>query len=261
MGRRMKDKDELKSSRTGSPFCFWHELRCSKSSMTNHKLCLDCSGRIVLSYDKKTHKNQTAWLHGCIDEPIPEWSVLFDGPEFHKRVSKYGKPSEEEMARAKKAQQIARGEVEEITQTLARLSLQEQANASLPNTIESLPVVSSSVPPKRKAKETKPKETKPKDTDVKAKRAAPKKKNELIQPPLPSVPAQAYESTELPLTNVEVVKIQVRKFMVGDKQYFLDAKKYKLYAMEKDSSPGKYVGRWDPQEEKMDTSFPDSDAE
>lgn len=246
LARRMKDKDEYKSSKLGSPFCFWHELRCTKTALENQKLCLDCLERIVVHYDKKTHKNQTAWVHGCIDEPIPEWSLIFDGPEFHKRVSKYGKPTEEEMVRAKKTQQETRGtdsKVEEITQTLARLSIQEKIN-SPPNTIEAI-----SVPPPVVKEKAKPQ-----------KRAAPmKKKNTVIQPPI--VPAKAYESTDLPLTNIEVVKIQVRKFMVSDKQYFLDAKKYKLYDVNKDKTPGKYIGRWDPQEERIDTSFPDSDME
>jgi hypothetical protein len=113
-----------------------------------------------------------------------------------------GQHSEEEMARAKKPNK-SRGndsKVEEITQTLARLSLQEQKNTRILS--ESISVTPALVS-KDKPKDTKPKAPKPKDTkpkDTKPKRGVTKKKNELIQPPsLPSVPAQAYETTELPL--------------------------------------------------------------
>ncbi len=238
--RRMKDKDEFKSSRQGSPFCFWHELRCDKMALPGQKLCNDCVNRTVTNYDKKTHKYQTAWVHGLIDEAIPEWSILYDGPEYHRRVSKYGAPSCSEMARAKKAQQVARQDkaLEGITETLARLSLEQKSQEQTP---VQTPV--QVVEPKPKPKRTS------------------KKKTEAPKAAVTSVPVKAVESTELPLTNVEVYKIQVKRFMIGDKHYFLDPKKYKVYTRISDTLPGAYVGRWDPTEEQLDSTFPDSDQE
>lgn len=241
--RRMKDKDEFKSSRQGSPFCFWHELRCDKMALAGQKLCKDCMNRIVKDYDKKTHKYQTAWVHGMIDEPIPDWSSLYDGPEYHRRVSKYGTPSCSEMARAKKAQQVARQDIkgEGITETLARLSLEQNPQEQTPAPPVQTPI--QVVEPKPKAKRTS------------------KKKTEAPKAVVSSVPVKAVESTELPLTNVEVYKVQVKRFMIGDKHYFLDPKKYKVYNRISDTIPGTYVGRWDPSEEHLDSTFPDSDQE
>ena len=97
-------------------------------------------------------------------------------------------------------------------------------------------------------------ETKP----VKKKRAYVKKKVE-------AAPIQtktlAIESKEPPITLNNVVRIGVRPHQIEGRKYFLDSNKGKLYTVAADKSPGHYYGRWNPQEETVDTDFPDSDAE
>jgi hypothetical protein len=173
-------------------------------------------------------------LHNSI---FCSWYNIHYGPGDYEQVSKKSSLPEAEMARAKKKPVDTK--VEDITKTLARLSLEGQTNPVQVQT------VAPSSPPKRRAPRKKP---------------TPSVLSPSVLSPLAPAPL-AYESTEIPLTHIEVMKIQVKRFVVGDKQYFLDPKKYKVYQSISDTCPGPYVGRWDPHEEVLNTSFPDSDEE
>jgi hypothetical protein len=68
-----------------------------------------------------------------------------------------------------------------------------------------------------------------------------------------SFQTQAYESTEIPLIPQEVTRIVVRKLIVDDSQYFLDAKTNKLYSVV-EGRPAALCGTWNPETREVDLS-------
>lgn len=104
----------------------------------------------------------------------------------------------------------------------------------------------------------------PKEKKPRAKRAI-KIKDEVVEPVALSIkePVQikAIESIQSTLHDVDVHVIKVRKFEIHGHSYYLDSNKYKLYKVGSDKKPGAYHGRWNPEKEEIDTSFPDSDRE
>ena len=104
----------------------------------------------------------------------------------------------------------------------------------------------------------------PKEKKPRSKRAI-KIKDEVVEPVAATVkePVQikAIESIQSTLHDVDVHVIKVRKFEIHGHSYYLDSNKYKLYKVGSDKKPGAYHGRWNPEKEEIDTSFPDSDRE
>jgi hypothetical protein len=96
---------------------------------------------------------------------------------------------------------------------------------------------------------------------VKKKRPYVKRKKVETTIPETKIKTLAIESKEPPITLNNVVRIGVRPHQIEGRKYFLDSNKGKLYTVAADKSPGHYYGRWNPQEETVDTNFPDSDAE
>jgi hypothetical protein len=93
-------------------------------------------------------------------------------------------------------------------------------------------------------------------------------KDEVVEPQAPApvvvkepVQTKAIESTQSTLNDVDVHVIKVRRFEIDGRSYFLDSNKYKLYKIGSDKKPGAYHGRWNPEKDEIDTSFPDSDRE
>ena len=78
--------------------------------------------------------------------------------------------------------------------------------------------------------------------------------------PMPIV-TKAVQSNEPTVYDVDVKVIKVRRLEVGGRSYFLDPNNYKVYKVGTDKKPGAYHGRWNPDTDEMNTSFPDSDCE
>lgn len=107
-------------------------------------------------------------------------------------------------------------------------------------------------------------------TAVKEKKPRAKKaikiKDEVIAPVVPTpmpmpIVTKAVQSNEPTVYDVDVKVIKVRRLEVGGRSYFLDPNNYKVYKVGTDKKPGAYHGRWNPDTDEMNTSFPDSDCE
>lgn len=112
----------------------------------------------------------------------------------------------------------------------------------------------------------KPKKVVSTETPIKEKKPRIKKaikiKDEVeVSVPVPVPVVKAIESNQSTLYDLDVQVIKVRKFEIDGRSYFLDSNKYKLYKIGSDKKPGAYHGRWNPEKEEIDTSFPDSDRE
>lgn len=62
----------------------------------------------------------------------------------------------------------------------------------------------------------------------------------------------AFESTEIPLVPVEVLRRTVRKLHVGDTCYFLDTKTKEVFSVH-DGKPGARLGTWNAEERCVDS--------
>ena len=204
---------------------FHLELRCSRSSIPGTKLCGRCHDR-----PKGIQKNHPVSLHNCIDEPIPSWSHIFGGEWYKAKVSQYGEPSEEEMARGKRAN-------EEATQGMG-----EKASLQKPEE-------------KRVIKPRAPRRVSKKKTQLSTEETLPTNTVSSIMP----LSIQAIESNELVLDEAEVTKIVVRKFQHEGTPYFINPVKQKLYSVGADGRPWQYVGKWNPRNETILTDVSDSD--
>jgi hypothetical protein len=86
---------------------------------------------------------------------------------------------------------------------------------------------------------------KPKPVEKKKPGPKPKPKPVAVQPQgvTAPVPLQAYETTEIPLKVDEVVRVIVRKLIVGDMEYFLETKTNKVFGSV-NGRPGNECGTW-----------------
>jgi hypothetical protein len=261
-GRHQKD-GESHRARFADNHRFFLEYRCG-GTVSEEKLCKKCLEWKQRGLKKNDHYRS---LHGLMTEPIPEWSHIFEGPWYQSKVVAYGHPSAFEMGRAKKAQEDARKGVvaQEVKAVIQEPKVESKAEVKPESKRRSRkkpgePVPLPPPPPEPEPTPDPPAPTPPKPA---AKRSSKKKETPSILSPVavkPVVSVQAVETSSLP-SEVEIVKIVVRHFFANDTHYFRDPVKNKLYGVGNDKRPTKYIGRWDPESETIDTEFPDSDVE
>ena len=167
-------------------------------------------------------------------------------------------PSTEQIAKAEKAQRIARGNVEmkavpEVPIPEAKKKGRPKKNGTVVSSLSgatATPATTPTPPPVHiPAPLVEPKQE-------------PKPKKVVKKTPVAPVAkvAKAIESPEPTLEAIEVIKIQLVSKIIADKSYWYDSTKDKIYEKSKDGSIGKYLGRYDSREQAL-VSFPDSDIE
>lgn len=83
----------------------------------------------------------------------------------------------------------------------------------------------------------------------------PRRKKDLSIVPKPTAytgKPLAFESSDIPLVPLEVIKRTVRKLHVGDTCYFLDTRTKEVFAVE-DGKPGARLGVWNAEERCVDS--------
>jgi hypothetical protein len=73
-------------------------------------------------------------------------------------------------------------------------------------------------------------------------------------------PAQFIESMSVPIKAVDVIVVKVKKIKCEGKDFYFDAESGKVYAVSVNGVGG-YKGRYNPDTETLDTTYPDSDEE
>ena len=243
LARRIKDKEEARG-RFQDGHRYFLEYRCANTVAKGQNLCATCGEWTQRGLKlKDPYRN----VHGLITQPIPEWSHIYEGPWYESKVALYGIPSDEQMARAKKAQGEARAQAEPVA---VPVTVAEPVTVSVPLTVPEAPVTKPKRKPKAEGETVKaPTKRKPKTVPV----------TPTVEQPVVTV--KAVEALEPIKETFEVIPISVKKTKLNGKAYFLDTKKQKLYSVGSDGQPSQYVGRWNSEEEKVDTSYPDSDNE
>jgi hypothetical protein len=199
--------------------------------------CALCEVHEKRKNEEKKSANYCQRFHGYKTEPIPDDLKVYGSKWFWDNVKKYGQPSEEFMAKAKKAHESVWVQAQE----------KPKVSESAPEKLVAKPkksVESAEPPVKKQSTKRRTKQTLQVSEGVEQRKVIP----------------NAIESMDT-LKEIEVVRITVKRFQHNDTTYFRDASKNKLYAVGKDTKPSHYIGRWNPDTETIDTEYPDSDAE
>lgn len=217
-------------------------------------LCAACAERevktaaAVAKAGGKYVANQQTLLHGRFGEPLPPWSHMFGSTWFL-------------QTQAEKKLEIP----EAIAAAIAAILPVDSAGAPV------------EMPPKRKVAgeptgeptaqtveaATAPKKRAPKKVGAPATQAAtpaPTLERKFV-PKKKSAPAAALAPTlgviqPQRLTDVEVVKVSVRKITIDDRTVYLSAEKDKVYDLKFN-----YIGRYNRRDDRIESKYADSDRE
>ena len=234
LARRCKEGPSHKIDLSGTQGSFHLELDCDGTRVAGKEICQECLGRKQVG----KHKNQSKSWQGIIGGEFPEWSRIVGSAKYLAKLKENGLPTPDDMGRPKKVVDPAAAPVtvptvekEKKPRVKKAIKIKDEVAVPLPLPAVPLPAVP------------------------------------LPAVPLPAVPApipivtKAVQSNEPTVYDVDVKVIKVRRLEVGGRSYFLDSNNYKVYKVGSDKKPGAYHGRWNPDTDEMNTSFPDSDCE
>jgi hypothetical protein len=204
----------------------WTEILCPNAASTEKKTCTDCA----IKLPKHKYQANSKCDHGTIGGPYPNDSKLYGSPFYLKLIKEGWKISEADETRAKEAQ----------------LSVNSMAKKIKPGITTEATVVAPEVAPLKKPRKKAVKNVITADTQLSA-------------PSIQSEPRFVEEMT-VALKIHDVVIVKVKKIKCQGKEYYFDSMSGKVYAV-LETGVGAYKGRYDPEEEVLNTSYPDSDAE
>jgi len=229
---------------------YFTERRCGEIA-TQDELCDSCIEKRKVAF---VLKNQQSHFLGKIDDPYIDNCWLFGSPRYLKFAALEGNmPSTEQIAKAEKAQRIARGNLEMKAVPEPKTEAKKKGRPKKNGTVVSPAAATPAETPVAPA---------PTSTAPVVNNPSPKPKKVVKKTPVAPVVkvAKAVESPEPTLEAIEVIKIQLVSKIIADKSYWYDTTKDKVYEKPKDGTIGKYLGRYDSREQKL-VSFPDSDVE
>lgn len=230
--RACPDKLSFRLYKDGKPkFTIFTEYRCP-NPVEGTKICGECSTKLPMY---KYQANQKC-DHGFIGGPYPKDSKLYGSPYYLNCIKSGCTISEADEQRAKEAMNKAGSEMPKKTAT---------SDVAAPT-----PLV-------KKTPEKKPKKV------IKVKSSIP-----TLETPVAEantviatiVKPTMVESTEAPLIVEDIIHVKVKKIRHQGKDYYFDGNSGKLYNATKDGV-GKYAGRYNQEDDTINTSYPDSDDE
>jgi hypothetical protein len=247
----------------------WVEYRCPSIVPGGMEVCHDCSYKLP----KYKYQANQKCDHGHIGGPYPADSKLY-GSAFYLKLLKEGwRISEADEIRAKAAvDKATMGRKKVIAEPVAVPVTVTEPVAAL----VAAPVVETVAAPVAepvaepvvtKAKRTYKKKTPEEKAAVAAKAiksGKPVKIDVLLPtpPPVTEIPCDPkfIESIAPPIVIEEFVTVKVKKMTIQGKQYYYHANSGKLYGISVNGVGG-YKGRYNAEEDAVDTTFPDSDLE
>lgn len=232
----------------------WLEYRCPNKVALEGKVCSECSCKVP----KHKCQSEPKCNHGIVGGPYPPDSKLYGSKFYLKLISEGWKILEEDEIRAKAAVNSA---------CMPRKKVQAepviQAEPALTASQAELPI-EPPVKQKRAYKKKTPEEKAAKA--IKAIKAGKPVKLDILLP-TPQVQAEEIhydpkfvESIAPPIRIGEFVTVKVKKMTIQGKPYYHDANSGKLYGVSV-NGVGAYKGRYNAEEDTIDTTFPDSDVE
>ena len=213
----------------------WTEILCPNAASTEKKTCTDCQTKLP----KHKYQANSKCDHGTIGGPYPTDSKLYGSPFYLKQIKEGWKISEADETRAKEAQLSVNSMVKK-TKPVASTS-------SEPTTTVSNPITAPIILKKPRKKTVK--KVAESTTTVTA-----------IPESVPQSEPRFVEEMTVPMKIYDVVIVKVKKIKCQGKEYYFDSMSGKVYAV-LETGVGPYKGRYNPEEEILNTTYPDSDAD
>jgi hypothetical protein len=230
----------------------WLEYRCPNEVLKDSEFCIECCTK-----EKPGYKYQAVpkFDHGIVGGPYSEKSKLY-GSNYYLGLIKAGwKIRPDHESRAKEEQQKANMVKAKLDESGNTLSV-KTSSPKVPTPKVATPKVATPKPAIPKLKVPTPKSSSNDSPKKPAKIRIAKK-----APPLASEePAIFVESLEAPIPVSQVITVKVKKIRSGGTEYYYDAKSGKLYGVST-KGVGAYKGRYDAENDLVNTSYPDSDYE
>jgi len=265
--RACADRDTLRLiGKDGQPGRhIWVEYRCQNKVVTEGIVCADCSYKLP----KYKYQANPKCDHGIIGGPYPSDSKLYGSGFYLKLIKEGWKILEADEIRAKAAVDNAcMGKKKVVAQPIAEPVAKPVAEPVAKPVAEPVaePVATLVTETPVKQRRTYKKKT-PEEKAAKAAKAIKAGKPVKLDILLPTPPIEEthhdpkfIESIAPPITIGEFVTVKVKKITIQGKQYFHDANSGKLYGISV-NGVGAYKGRYNTEEDTVNTTFPDSDIE
>ena len=210
----------------------WTEILCANAASTEKNTCTDCQ----IKLPKHKYQANSKCDHGTIGGPYPTDSKLYGSPFYLKQIKEGWKISEADETRAKEAQLSVNSMVKK-TKAVATAS-------SEPTITVSTPTIVLKKPRKKAVKKV--------EESVSTVTAIPE--------PVTQSEPRFVEEMSVPVKVYDVVIVKVKKIKCQGKEYYFDSMSGKVYAV-LETGVGPYKGRYNPEEEILNTTYPDSDAD
>ena len=210
----------------------WTEILCPNVASSAGKTCTDCATKLP----KYKYQSSGKCDHGTIGGPYPSDSRLYGSPFYLSQLKDGWKIKEEDETRAKEAQ-------------LCCSSMAKKTVKSNDTAAPVVDVVPAEVKPLKK-----PRKKAVKNTAV----AEPSPAIACVEEP-PSTPLYV-EAMTAAVKVQDVIVIKVKKIRCEGKEYYYNSQSGKVYAVYA-NGVGPYKGRYDSDEETLNTNYPDSDEE
>lgn len=251
----------------------WMEYMCDEPlSKEGDNLCMKCSEKIRNPESK--YQNKHSFNHGNIGGPYTAESKLYGSPYYLAELKKGWKIAEHDEKRAKAA----------VDKALSKMAPRKKVQPTVEEQVIPVAVVEPVVveqPQERKKraynrKKVITQELVPENTTEVAVKAKPVKlrkhrskkilPTEVLLPQAPVVVApiditpKFVEVVAVPITITDFVVVKVKKMKCQGKDYYYDEVSGKVYGVSV-NGVGAYKGRYNQEEDLIDTTYPDSDNE
>ena len=247
--RACSDKLSFRLYKDGKQkFTIFTEYRCP-NPVNGTKICGDCSTKLPMY---KYQSNQKC-DHGYIGGPYPKDSKLYGSPYYLNCIKNGCTISEADEQRAKEAMIKAGSEMPKKTVAAASDTPVAALLATPVAALLATPVATLVKPEKKVKKVLKVKSSIP-VLETPVADAIPAA--DTVTPVKPTM----VESTEAPIVVEDIIRVKVKKIRHQGKDYYFDGNSGKLYNAMK-NGVGKYAGRYNEEDDAINTSYPDSDEE
>jgi len=274
--RACADRDTLRLiSKDGQPGRhIWVEYRCQNAVPGEQEVCRDCSFKLP----KYKYQANPKCDHGIVGGPYPSDSKLYGSAFYLKLIKEGWTILEADENRAKAAidkatmgkKKVVVQQTETVTQTeqiQEVMAIPMAEPVAIPVAMPMAapePIVANQAPIKQKREY---KKKTPEEKAAKAVKAIKSGKPVKLDILLPTPPVEEttydpkfVESIAPPIMISEFITVKVKKIKCQGKDYYHDANSGKLYGISV-NGVGAYKGRYNAEEDTVDTTFPDSDVE
>jgi hypothetical protein len=224
----------------------WTEYKCPNEVINGKDFCSECCNKVIGFKYQQVPK----FDHGIVGGPYTAQSKLYGSLYYLKFIKAGWKIKEEDERRAKDLQQKA-NMAPKKTQTTPKEGGVQNTPIKLDDSGSTLTIKTSIYP------------SSPSSNIINETPKKPRKAKVVKTPMTPVLSigvAEFVESIDIPKIVTDVIVVKVKKIRCSGTDYYYDSKSGKVYGVST-KGVGAYKGRYSPEEDMVDSSYPDSDDE